>query len=110
MKFPRIRWAALPAMGMAIFPFILIKDEQSKNNKQLIYHELIHLRQQMELLVIPFFILYLLNYMVNLIRYKNHDKAYRNIVFEREAYANDSDYSYLNHRGFFSWTNYLRRD
>jgi hypothetical protein len=58
-------------------------------------HEFIHFRQQIELLIIPFYILYLLNYLINLIRYHKHTEAYRNILFEREAYENDSNLSYL---------------
>lgn len=92
---------------MAIFPFVLIKYAELKKDRQIINHELIHLRQQLELLIIPFFILYLLDYLINLIRYRNHDRAYRNIVFEREAYSNDSDYMYLKKRKFFSWIKYF---
>jgi hypothetical protein len=108
MKFPVLHLPFLPAAGMAIFPFILIKYAELKNDRQILNHELIHIRQQIELLVIPFFILYLLNYLVNLIRYRNHDLAYRNIVFEREAYSNDSDYMYLKKREFSSWIKYFR--
>lgn len=72
-------------------------------------HEFIHFRQQIELLIIPFYILYLLNYLINLIQYHDHMEAYRNIVFEREAYENDSNLSYLSKRRFAAWTSYLRR-
>jgi len=40
--------------AMAIFPFILLHDKKMKENKVLINHERIHLRQQVELLVVPF--------------------------------------------------------
>lgn len=72
-------------------------------------HELIHFKQQLELLILPFYILYLLNYLVNLLLYRNHSEAYRNIVFEREAYKNDSNYYYLSNRRFASWITYLGR-
>lgn len=92
---------------MAIFPFILLKYTRLRLDRQIMNHELIHLRQQTELLIIPFYILYLLNYLFNLIYYRNHYLAYRNIVFEREAYENDSDPTYLGGRKFASWRNYL---
>jgi hypothetical protein len=72
-------------------------------------HEFIHFRQQIELLIIPFYILYLLNYLINLTRYHNHIEAYRNILFEREAYENDINLSYLSERRFAAWTSYLKR-
>jgi hypothetical protein len=107
MKFPIVHLPFLPTAGMAIFPFVFIKFAALKKNKQIINHELIHLRQQIELLVLPFFIFYLLNYLINLIRYKNHGLAYRNIVFEREAYQNDLNYSYLKNRRFSNWARYF---
>lgn len=108
MKFPVLHLSFLPAAGMAIFPFVLIKYAKLKNDRQIINHELIHLRQQIELLIVPFFIFYLLNYLINLIKYRNHHLAYKNIVFEREAYSNDSDYNYLKKRRFSSWVKYFR--
>ena len=34
--------------------------------------------------------------------------AYRNISFEREAYANEADENYLQHRKHYAWIHYLR--
>jgi hypothetical protein len=93
----------LPAAGMAIFPFILLKSARLKNDQEMINHEKIHLRQQLELLVFPFYILYLLNYLINLIRYKKHDLAYRNIVFEKEAYHYETDLNYLKNGNWYGW-------
>lgn len=107
MRFPVVHLAFLPAAGMAIFPFVLIKYPELKHDKQIINHELIHLRQQLELLILPFFLLYISNYLFNLIKYRNHERAYKNIVFEREAYSNDSNHSYLSSRRFSAWIAYL---
>jgi hypothetical protein len=93
--------------GMAIFPFVFLKNVTLKSNKTLVYHERIHLTQQLELLIIPFYLVYLIHYVINLIKYQNHDKAYRNIVFEREAYANDSKLYYLRHRKIWSFVKYF---
>ncbi|AOM76556.1 hypothetical protein BFS30_04930 [Pedobacter steynii] len=91
---------------MAIFPFIILQNKHQKANKALVNHERIHLRQQLELLIIPFYLLYILNYLVNLIRFRNHYLAYFNIRFEREAYANENDLGYLSRRKLFSWFRY----
>lgn len=93
----------LPANAMAIFPFIILKNKTLKVDKVLINHERIHFRQQLELLILPFYFLYLLMYLINLIRYKNHYLAYFNIPFEKEAYCFDADLSYLSHRKPFAW-------
>ena len=92
---------------MALYPFILLKDKDQKADKTLINHERIHLKQQLELLLLPFYLLYLLNYLINLIRYKNHYLAYFNIVFEKEAYACEQNPDYLAHRKLFSWLKYI---
>ncbi|MCU7570485.1 hypothetical protein [Riemerella anatipestifer] len=84
--------------AMAVFPFIFLKKKEYKNNKYLLNHEKIHLRQQLELLILPFYLWYGLNYLYNLFKYKNHKEAYHNIIFEREAYGNQSDLEYLKNR------------
>lgn len=97
----------LPAAAVAIYPFMLFKNKRISLDSRVIRHELIHFRQQLELLVLPFYMLYLLNYLLNLIIYRDHDKAYRNISFELEAYSNDQDADYLLNRKMFAWFNYL---
>jgi hypothetical protein len=99
----------LNVTGMAIWPFILIRNEHLRNNKRLINHELIHHKQQVELLLLPFYILYLLNYLVNLVIFKSHSKAYENIVFEKEAYANEQNLNYLKERRIFNWVKYFNK-
>ncbi len=108
MKFFLVVNANLPANAMAIFPFILIKNKQFVNDPILINHEKIHLKQQLELLILPFYIIYLLHYVINLVRYKNHYNAYSNIIFEKEAFTNDGDFSYLEERKPFAWVRFLR--
>ncbi|MEZ7499165.1 hypothetical protein QO200_10475 [Flavobacterium sp. Arc3] len=95
--------------GLTAFPFVLVKYSEDKGNKVFINHEKIHLRQQLELLIFPFFIWYFLEYLVRLVQYKNRDLAYRNISFEREAYANESDIFYLKKRRFFSFIKYINK-
>lgn len=93
--------------GIALFPFIFIRKPEDRENNILINHEKIHLRQQIELLVIFFYIFYVAEYYYWLFRLKNKDLAYRRISFEREAYANESDLDYLRKRKFWSFRKYL---
>lgn len=97
----------LKADAMALFPFILVKEKRMADDAVLLNHERIHLRQQAELLVIPFYLLYLLNYLYNLLIYRSHHQAYMHIVFEREAYANEADIGYLKHRKWQAWRRYF---
>ena len=107
MWFKVIHLPLLKVDGMALFPFILVRKAAHKTNPVLINHEKIHLAQQMELLIIPFYMLYLAHYILNLVRYREHDKAYRNIVFEREAYRMESRPGYLKSRRFWAWVKFL---
>lgn len=94
--------------GMTIFPFIFLKFERLKADLVLINHEQIHLKQQMELLILPFFIIYFLEFLIRLIQYKSLNLAYRNISFEREAYNNESHMDYLKNKKFWSFLKYIR--
>lgn len=109
MKYPIIIVSFLPVSGMALFPFILLNKKGYKQNADLINHELIHIRQQLELLIIPFYFLYLLNYLANLGVYRNHQKAYLNICFEREAYRMEKNPEYLKSRSFWGWLVFLKK-
>lgn len=91
--------------GLTVFPFVVVGDALDKENSVLVNHERIHLRQQLELLILPFFVWYLLDFLVKWMRYRNWNDAYRNIIFEREAYANEKSPDYLKSRPFW---NFLR--
>ncbi|GER57996.1 hypothetical protein [Patiriisocius marinus] len=93
--------------GVTVWPFVLMRHKALKDNLVFMNHEKIHLRQQIELLVLPFYIWYLLEFIVRLFQYKNWDLAYRNISFEREAYANEKDLNYIKKRPFWVFRNYL---
>lgn len=93
--------------GFALFPFVFIKYKSDKKNVVFINHEKIHLRQQLELLILPFLIWYVLEFIFRLIQYRNWDLAYRNISFEREAYCNEKKLNYLTNRSYFRFVHYL---
>ena len=94
--------------GITLFPFVFLKSADLKHRETLINHEKIHLRQQLELLVILFYLIYLVEFLIRLIQYKNWSLAYKNISFEREAYQNEHDISYLERRTIWQFLKYIR--
>jgi hypothetical protein len=101
-------WFLLPSgfSAIALFPFIFIR-KGVKATPRLLNHERIHLRQQIELLVVPFYALYIFEYILRFIQYRDPALAYQNISFEREAYANDANESYLASRKMWMSFRYL---
>ena len=89
--------------GITLFPFIFLLRKEDRLNLILVNHEKIHIRQQLELLIIPFFIWYGFEFLVRLFQFKNWKTAYRNISFEREAYAKEKDLDYLKKRPFWAF-------
>lgn len=72
-----------------------------------INHERIHTAQMKELLFIPFYIFYILEWLIRLLQYRNSFTAYRNISFEREAYDKESNPDYLSKRKPYSFLRYI---
>lgn len=94
-------------VGMTLFPFVILKKRSLKDDVILVNHENIHLKQQIEMLIVPFFVWYGIEFLVRLIHYKKWSLAYRNISFEREAYANEHDLAYLHKRRFWLFLEHL---
>lgn len=94
-------------VGVALWPFLIIKNHALKADVIFMNHERIHLRQQVELLVLPFYLWYGIEYIIRLLQYRNRYMAYRNISFEREAYAKENDLSYLKKRPFLGFLGFL---
>lgn len=93
--------------GLTFFPFVLLSHKRDKENVVFLNHERIHIRQQLELLIVFFYLWYLLEYLFRLLQLRDRKKAYRNISFEREAYVNEKDLSYLKVRSFWKFLRYL---
>ena len=101
---------------------ILFTRKKAKIDDVTINHEAIHSRQFVELMVLfavaavfirwwlpvfapfAFYVWYAIEWLIRLFKKGN---AYRNISFEREAYANQGDFSYLKGRGWFNFLKYL---
>jgi hypothetical protein len=93
--------------GLTIFPFVLLKYKEGKSDLALLNHEKIHLRQQLELLILPFFIWYGLEFLFRFLIHRDKLVAYKSISFEKEAYANEKDLNYLKQRSFWKFLKYL---
>lgn len=88
---------------MALWPFIVFRNKEKSENPQIINHEKIHHRQQLELLLVFYYLWYFMEYWFGMFKYGfKHDQAYRSISFEREAYAHEGDVNYLKNRKFLS--------
>ncbi|KAB7731208.1 hypothetical protein F5984_10415 [Rudanella paleaurantiibacter] len=92
--------------GLTLWPFVLVRRPNPR--PVLINHERIHLRQQLELGLVVFYLWYLFEYLYRLFQYGDHYTAYRNISFEREAFANDQNLKYLTSRRLFGFWRYVR--
>ena len=93
--------------GVVLWPFVIVKRKELMHNPVFMNHERIHLRQQLELLVVFFFIWYFFEYFIRLIKYRDSYKAYNKICFEREAYAKEKELNYLSKRPFWSFIKFL---
>lgn len=93
--------------GITLWPWIILREKYKAHYRTatVINHETIHIKQQQEMLVIPFYIWYILEYIVKFFKYGKN--AYYNLSFEREAYTNEKNPDYLKTRKLFSWLKYL---
>ncbi len=94
-------------VGLSLWPFIILKNNRLKEDAVLINHERIHLKQQIELLILPFYIIYILEWVIRTLLYFDSYKAYQNISFEREAYLNEKNMNYIKERRPLSFVKYL---
>ena len=117
-------------IAMTVWPFIFVrKDEEAKFDAVANNHEHIHGEQQIEmfivglllalatflitlsfwsLLLIPiYFWWYIIEWLLRSMF--GTGNAYRNISFEREAYANEKDLGYTYDRDMFAWLGYMKR-
>lgn len=96
------------ASGICLYPFVLIGKE-IELTARLLNHERIHMRQQLEMLLIPFYVFYFFEFLFRILQYRNLSKAYHNISFEREAYANEYYDGYLENRKPYAWVKFMRK-
>jgi hypothetical protein len=93
-------------IGITLAPFGVYIREEYLTDTSSVNHESIHWKQQMEMLVLAFYIWYLLEWVLKIFSYGG--SAYYTISFEREAYTNQGNKNYLVIRKHYSWWKYLR--
>lgn len=104
-KIPKMLSLVIDVYAITLWPFIFITDEGDPGT---IAHEKIHLRQQVELGIIGFYFLYAAFWLFNFYKFKNKERAYYEIPFEKEAYAaSHGGDVYLSKRRFCEWIIYL---
>ena len=103
-----VRTSILPFRGFSAINLlgILFVHHGVYLSNELINHERIHTAQQREMLFLFFYIAYLIEW---LMRLPMRGNAYRNISFEREAYANQCNLQYLEMRRPYAWRYYLNK-
>lgn len=104
-----IKNSILPTKGFAainLFTLLFVRKEATVN-EVLINHEAIHSAQMKEMLFIPFYLWYVIEWLVWLVKYRNSHAAYRRISFEREAYSYQYNLHYLKKRKLWAWWGFL---
>ena len=96
-------------LGMALWPFVLLKEGLSEKEWRRIYsHEAIHCQQQKELLVVFFYLMYGIEWGIRYLKHRDWYTAYRNISFEREAYKHERNYSYYKTRKLWAFVKFYK--
>ena len=98
----------IPVKGFSainLFGFVFSRKECAPLSESTINHERIHTAQMKELLYVFFYLFYLLEWLIKLFRYGK--RSYYNISFEREAYSNEYDASYLRKRKRYSFLKHI---
>jgi len=94
--------------GITLFPFIILRKKEYKNDLVLLNHERIHIEQQKEMLVVFFYFIYIFEFLYHYIKIKDSHIAYLMISFEKEAYQNEEDLNYLKNRKFWAFKDYFK--
>ena len=91
----------IPFPGYKILNFFgILFTRSAQLSEEDVQHEQIHTAQMKELLYIFFYIIYVIEWLILLFKYGK--KAYRNISFEKEAYANQNVAGYLQIRKHYA--------
>lgn len=112
MKIKKMNWFVTMltfgwAAGITLAPFGIYIKEKYLAWEWMKNHEKIHWRQQMEMLIIFFYLWYIIEWIIRI--FINGKKAYVSLSFEREANANEYDFNYLNNRKPYSWLKYMKK-
>lgn len=97
------RW---PNRATAFWPFIFVRKDACITRT--LNHEMIHIRQQLELFVVFGYVWYVLELLWKWVYFRDLDAAYWNHSMEREARKNEHNMYYLARRKRFAFFKYLK--
>lgn len=106
-KIPKALSFVIDIYAITIWPFVFIRDD---GNEITINHESIHIKQQQELFILPFYLLYFWEWLIGRMKGLDGREAYLKISFEKEAYSNELNPDYLSTRPKMAWKNYRGND
>ena len=99
--------APITIWAISFGTFVWCRGKLSERVKR---HETIHYQQQLELLFIFQWLLYVIFWAWGMVKYRDGKKAYRENPFEREAFGNDRTQGYLASRPRYNWFKYMREE
>jgi hypothetical protein len=92
-------------VGITLCPFGIYLKLNYLTRQKTINHEKIHWQQQLEMLIIFFYLWYVIEWLIRI--FTNPNNAYKSLSFEREAYGNDDNLDYLKTRKPYAWLKYI---
>lgn len=95
-----------PYTTINLFGILFTKSDNLSDTT--INHEKIHTAQMKEMMYIPFYLWYGIEYLIVRLFHKKQNDAYHDVSFEEEAYNNQSDQEYLQNRRKFAWLDYIK--
>jgi len=91
---------------ITLAPFgIYFKNEKNIKFTYIVNREKIHWRQQMEMFIIPYYVWYMIEYLIKVIIYGEY--AHASISFEREAYKYNTNPMYYINRKRYAWIQFI---
>ena len=98
-----VRWLPLPNVKYLNLFGVIFTHKNAEITPEDLNHERIHTAQMKELLYIFFYIWYIVEFIIRFIFMWSWKAAYRNLLFEQEAYDNEKDLNYLTNRRHYIW-------
>jgi len=101
------------AINLYPFPtYTRMSNSMKRISDNTIRHEMIHTMQAKEMLILPYYLWYFLEWLVKLLvvvitRRKGDNVAYKSISFEQEAYYNSENLNYGKERKWYGWIKYV---
>lgn len=110
MKVIQNKW--IPFKGykyINLFGLIFTRDASKISDKSY-NHEKIHLKQMQEMLWLPYYLWYIIEYgLIWIFRlFDKQNVKYHDVSFEEEAYAHEDDETYTKTRKHYSWLKYCK--